>query len=1456
MAFRPHKWSYEPMSITRQRERSRFERLRDDVSPLVAKGDSLSLLRARQIAQQSRDPEQRKTAVRANMLVRIRDSVREVAKQAQAANEAMGDVPAEIQRGIDREAAPRGSGPISGVPRGVAEAFPEEAVGRRVYDSTATNPTDVVTRVVGGLNTPLVRGRGMVLEEASRPTNYAGAAVRGLSFASKAPLAARAGIEVGAALAGRAATEKVTEATGNELLGTVAGLGANIATGGIAGRVRNPATAYRDMTRRIPVGASIRDVSQNRLPRIIEGQRGSYDDLYEQGLTRSVEYGRPAPRKPIAGPARVYHVAPDDFPEGESIESAQSLIDRGVSPRDKFDTPFDQRIDLDQVSVAEDLGSAVYFSDEFLGGRGKILAVDVPDGEMLRRGPEGYPYIQDRVPAKWITGVVDTDHLKGIKQPPSGAPTGGGAERIGGRLLQLPDTEQLTAELGRAPGLKDVFNVDRMGRRAVTAQANRLRAQAVVDIRSLGGTMKDAKGNILVRGIAPDAKDTARGQEWAPLVKVLEKPQNYDLTTGQLEAVQRLGAIPELVRVEREGFGIGPRIASVEEGDQFIWRKAKQTSKGVSTDSPRPSIGGTRLGGGGDKSRVIADIDDALDMGVVYSHPNEAFDSNVIRGLNKSVDEHVKSLLVPMSDSAANRVSPALRAKHDYLVQRLTSLKGTLGRLDARTRGVIDAYVNAAEPDMDALYDELRQVKVGLNAVGKAGPNFGKTGPDVARDLEQVMADIRTLRPAWRREVRLSKAVPTGRAGVPMDIAPALAGRDFDPRVAQRIEDYYRRTARVRVPGTDKSLSLRADIPVARAISGAITPVRATGDASAIMINQATTAARHPLTFGRNVAAGFRDIVADGPYNRWLASGETDDAARHGVAIAGEAGEQLEFQFNNWMQRVTVLKQLNNHYTRFNNRQRVDLFNLEVAARGGRDNVDAATKEGIARAINRFTGVSNARATDLEALTEFAPNFTRAHIETIASALSNGTIEGKLARQYLATMLAAGSSLVAGIAMAQGRDVSEVLKPFDLDELKNGKLRLNSNFMSYRAFGQDVKVFGKYDSLMRLVATAADSGLRAVGERDAMQLFDAIGYASGSMGSPVASFLTSLIRDETFSGDAPLSARGLISNVTPFTSEELVGGLKSAGTNALAGDFGAAGSDLAALGTTFAGGKALPLTPTEQLDQITQARFQKNFYDLEPYQRAEILKANPDLAAAKLDRSQEGTQEAAAIKTEYVAKQEGLDAKLLSGEMKREDWVSEYRRLQTERGVLLNRIYGDDPITKPENPGQKYAMYIQQSKDSVTGQLDFDKLDEKMAGLTASDREYLARNLGLDDTPVTRAFREMRAVRKVRNGLPKYRGFSADQAYEIDDVWQEVRNMARSADELDMRRALRQYRLSNAVDPAVLRAVQRRISGKLRQTNDRARFDRAHPEMSLFYGRGRLAPGEVAMVSGYQKKAA
>lgn len=1266
--------------------------MRDQVSPLVAKGDPLSLMKAQQALRQSSVDKQQQALQKRDWMSKIGERVRARIKEEQL-------------RALDQPTENQGYSPLepekrAGVPRGVAEAFPEEAQGRKIYGKPGT------------LEEPL-----QAVQKASEVADTPGRVFRGIAAAAKP--------------------------------------GSGLPFADLPGNIRTALTN----------GQSFRGIDT-----------AGVSKLPDEGLT--------------AGPL---HITPKTV-AGLGIET------------------------VTDPSTWIGVG----------GLRGGVKA-GVKEGAGEAVDPV-HARIREAVQAKFKPGAA-------------GAPVGGGAPRTGNRLLQLPDSKQLQAEIGHPPELKDIFNVDRMGRRESTAQANRLRSQATLDFRELGKTTKDSKGNLLVRGIAPDAQDIARGQEYAPLLKVLEKPQNYNLTPEQAQAVQRIATIPELVKNERNAFGVGPRTLEMNEGEQFIWRKAKTDSKGTPTNKPRPSSGGTRLGGGGDKSRVFEDIDEALDAGVVYAHPQEAFDQNVMGGLKRSVDEHVKNMLMPMSDSAAERVSPALRAQNQYLTQRLTSLKGTLGRLDARTRGVVDAYVNAADPDIDALYDELGQVAA----------RSGKLPAEVATELKQTMADIRKLRPAWRREIRQSRSIPAGRAGVPMDVAPALAGRDFEPRVAQKIEDFYRHTARIPLP-SGRSLSLRADIPAVRAVSAAITPIRATGDFSAILINQTTTAARHPLTFLKNVAVGFRDMVDDTHYSKWLSGGSADDGARHGLSIVGEAGEPAEFQFSNWMQRVPGIRQINNHYVRLNNRQRVDLYNLAVRAQG--PNVDDAAKESIARAINRFTGVSNSRATDAETLASFAPNFTRAHIETVAAALSKGGIEGNMAREYLLTMLGAGGGLVAGVAAAQGRDMAEVLHPLSLDDLKDGKIRINPNFMSVRAFGQDVKVFGKYDSLMRLLAITSDAGLRSALEGDAMQLFDAVGYASGGMGSPAASFLTSLVKGETFEGAAPLSPEGLASNVIPFTGPEVVGGLASAGQNIARGEFGAAGSDLGAVSILAAGGKASPVTAREYLDIETQKRFGVDYKDTDKFQRRELEAQRPNLVEA-YERSARGTTlEAQKVKDEYQTLQENRDEGLLSGAIKRDDWVNQYYDDLVAKRAKLEQIYGSDKITKPKNALEKYIKVLQESEDPATGLMDRDKVDAGMASFTKEEMAYVDSRVGMDDTPIAAVFREVRKTRRERTELPKYRGFTADQAEDIDELWQEVRNNARSADELDMLRALRYYLATNTgLDGAVVAGVRQRINGRLRQVKAREMFDRAHPEQRIFYGSGKLTQAERAALLEMQKEA-
>lgn len=93
------------------------------------------------------------------------------------------------------------------------------------------------------INTPLVGDQpgklGAVAEELTRPSNLIGGAARGLSFAPKAGIAARIGLEAGASLAGRVASEKAPELaeklgageTTQQIVGGVAGLAANLGAG-------------------------------------------------------------------------------------------------------------------------------------------------------------------------------------------------------------------------------------------------------------------------------------------------------------------------------------------------------------------------------------------------------------------------------------------------------------------------------------------------------------------------------------------------------------------------------------------------------------------------------------------------------------------------------------------------------------------------------------------------------------------------------------------------------------------------------------------------------------------------------------------------------------------------------------------------------------------------------------------------------------------------------------------------------------------------------------------------------------------------------------------------------------------------------------------------------------------------------------------------------------------------
>lgn len=238
--------------------------------------------------------------------------------------------PPEVQMAADREqAVTRGLQPAPvkqpGVPRGVAEAFPEEAVGRKVYDSSTSGAGDIARGVGGlaaGLNEPLASPKGlpgparMLVEELTRPTNALLAlrgpatAARGIPVVGKVAgallepgtggfarrLITSAGANAGARIASEETAQRLPEDT-NPAVGFAAQLVAGLA-GGVAGgaaggalaaRAPEAAVRYKNVTQNIPVGASVKDVSgglPDDAPLSLDDARGLLRKTWEDAQAR------------------------------------------------------------------------------------------------------------------------------------------------------------------------------------------------------------------------------------------------------------------------------------------------------------------------------------------------------------------------------------------------------------------------------------------------------------------------------------------------------------------------------------------------------------------------------------------------------------------------------------------------------------------------------------------------------------------------------------------------------------------------------------------------------------------------------------------------------------------------------------------------------------------------------------------------------------------------------------------------------------------------------------------------------------------------------------------------------------------------------------------------------------------------------------------------------------------
>ena len=413
----------------------------------------------------------------------------------------------------------------------------------------------------------------------------------------------------------------------------------------------------------------------------------------------------------------------------------------------------------------------------------------------------------------------------------------------------------------------------------------------------------------------------------------------------------------------------------------------------------------------------------------------------------------------------------------------------------------------------------------------------------------------------------------------------------------------------------------------------------------------------------------------------------------------------------------------------------------------------------------------------------------------------------------------------------------------------------NSKFMTLTfPGGVRIPLGGPYRALIRAIAPGE---VKLAGVDDPVYLpFAGAPAYFGNRVSPALGLSRDLIRNKDFygseiiSGDFPANilkgAAYVGAGTLPLTAQAPYQAARrgdSIGQGALEALGGALGTNIS------------PQSPSTQLDTIANSRFGKNFYDLEPVQRATIKNDHPDIWSEAVRRGGTDRQLAEAVKAELHDQQSADDDLLLKGQVTREDWKTERDRRRIELRSKLEQIYGDDPVTDAaaaKDPMLHFVQAIQQATDQRTGRVNWDAVDEQRAQFSEQENAFIDRNTGVGDTPVQRLYRD---ISKDYYDLPQYNGFTAQEGRDINDVWSAVRNLAAtnvqpgqqpSAAQLAV--AFRRLTSQEELPANVSLGVQRRILGTLTESKARERYRLKTPAAALVVGTGPLNEKQSAAI--------
>lgn len=782
-----------------------------------------------------------------------------------------------------------------------------------------------------------------------------------------------------------------------------------------------------------------------------------------------------------------------------------------------------------------------------------------------------------------------------------------------------------------------------------------------------------------------------------------------------------------------------------------------------------------------------------------YHKISDSWLNATLDGMGKTASQLVPSELVDAINSSSN-----LRKQGHLLTTRIQDALTKYGTSKESAVKLPEDFLNS--PHLDP------QIKDIAWAVTQPGMRAPQIKPLLDR-LNSIMApieDLGTKQSAIMDEIRSGRGSQF-RADYPVE----FQGKYYPQDLGEQLNRY------------NQSVSPTGITKAVIDTNNLVRPIMATLDASFMGVQGLVAALSNPMSY----MTALKTLVTNGygDYENTIRnSGRLSSMLNDGVhwAARNDAGEYL---FPSAISKIPGIGKMadnsNTWFTQFGNVLRSELYNSV----NWQDMTDVK-RAGLARTVNLMTGFSPNNPTNLESAVSFAPRFFRSQMGLLADAVTKHDMGPMGAARSMSTMLASGVALTYAMNESLGQKTD-----FNPE---------SPNFLRVRVGGQDVAIFGTWDTLARAVTKTYQTGNPLAGPE----------YLARAKASPVMSKVYDVITGSTLQGnklkwgtpgDILSSAADEAKTILPISATQIASDVAKDPTQ-LANPGFVGGQALQFLGT-----KTTPLSPAENMqikrDTLAQQTFQKPWSQLEPYQQLQLhdnnnvdLTPKSDLAKAFAFRRD--------ISSQYQGEQESIDSQLPVGK----DWIDAYHNLQREKiggFAQWNKEHPDAAaqisVGKPKNANdaalQKfYQLFDQADKESWSPDELTQNVSDFQDSISPDQQAYIDRNTGLHDTARVKDYKaDQKVLRpywdiadtvydRLKGRLP-----DADSASSLQDYTSQLIGKMQAAGVPDQ--VIAQRVKTNPVLSEITRAT-----GALRQ-----KYRQTHPQadklLSKWYGYSAVA---------------